>query len=65
MTALDANDVARARGPEGLREVWDTTPVQGQYGKSTRFQLVPFNGSQLGHSGAISSKGSFPIPAYP
>ena len=43
MTALDANDVARARGPEGLREVWDAAPVQGQYAKSTRFQLVPFN----------------------
>src|SRR5437867_414513 len=62
MTALDANDIARARGPEGLREVWDTTPVEGPYGKPARIQLVPFNKITVGTQRRYPVKGLIPHP---
>ena len=62
MTALDANDIARARGPEGLREVWDTTPVEGRYSKPARIQLVPFNEITVGTQRRYLVKGLIPHP---
>jgi hypothetical protein len=62
MTALDANDIARARGPEGLREVWDTTPLEGPYGKPARIQLVPFNEIAVGTQRRYLVKGLIPHP---
>jgi len=30
MTAIDANDIARTRGAEGLRSLWDSAPTPGE-----------------------------------
>jgi hypothetical protein len=30
MTAMDANDIARIRGADGLRDVWDAAPTAGE-----------------------------------
>ena len=62
MTALDANDIARARGPQGLRDVWDTTPVNGPCGKPARIQLVPFNEIAVGTQRRYLVKGLIPHP---
>ena len=60
MTALDANDIARARGPDGLREVWDTAAAEGPHAKSARIKLVPFNEIALGRERRYLVKGLIP-----
>src|SRR5262245_5907657 len=62
MTALDANDIAKARGPEGLREVWDTTSVEEAFGNRARIKLVPFKEIALGTERRYLVKGLIPHP---
>src|SRR5271169_5958977 len=62
MTALDANDIARTYGSEGLRKVWDAASVEEPHREPGRFKLVPFNEIALGRERRYLVKGLIPNP---
>jgi hypothetical protein len=62
MTALDANDIARTHGSEGLRKVWDAASVEEPGRETGRIKLVPFNEITLGTEHRYLVKGLIPKP---
>lgn len=62
MTALDANDIYRKHGPDGLRKAFDESVVEGLPGEPARLTLVPFDEIALGTERRYLVKGLIPIP---
>jgi hypothetical protein len=62
MTALDANDIAKKHGSNGLRKVWDATTVEEPHSAPASIRLVPFNEIVLGRERRYLVKGLIPTP---
>src|SRR5262249_50771799 len=62
MTALDANDIARRDGIEGLRESWNAARVEKPHSEPARIKLVPFSEIALGNERRYLVKGLIPTP---
>jgi hypothetical protein len=62
MTALDANDIARKHGTDGLRKTFDGSVVEELPSEPSRITLVPFNEIALGTERRYLVKGLIPVP---
>jgi hypothetical protein len=62
MTALDANDIAKKHGPDGLRKTFDGSVVEELPSEPSRITLVPFNEIALGTERRYLVKGLIPVP---
>ena len=62
MTALDANDIARKDGPDGLRKTLDESAVEELPSEPSRITLVPFDEIALGTERRYLVKGLIPVP---
>jgi hypothetical protein len=62
MTALDANDIARKHGPDGLRKTLDESAVEELPSEPSRITLVPFDEIALGTERRYLVKGLIPTP---
>jgi len=62
MTALDANDIARTYGSEGVRKAWDTASFEEPHRQTARIKLLPFKEIALGRERRYLVKGLIPNP---
>jgi hypothetical protein len=62
MTALDANDIARKHGTDGLRKAFDEGVLEELPSEPARLSLVPFDNIVLGTERRYLVKGLIPIP---